>query len=186
MSFFTAFQDAPSPLLPSLLLAFVAAIPNHTVRYSGLCLIAILTVLGTIHLKSPLSQLRQLGTMIDGTDELLRRAMAQCPRDYITLTEQMGYLLEANRIASQIKCRILSYEGAWWFNWNNYRILSKDTAACAKRVKTIRTAIWLITEAEHQRKVEADINEIQIILGVTAVSSASHARDCACRIVYDG
>ncbi|KAJ7250070.1 hypothetical protein B0H12DRAFT_686437 [Mycena haematopus] len=154
----------------SLILAFVAAIPDHTVRYSGLGLIVIITVLATIHLKSPMSQLHQLETMINQMDELLRCAMVQCPRDYITLTEQMGHLLEVNKSVSQIKCRILSSEGAlaWLFDWNSYRVISKDLTACEKCVKTIRTTIRLIAEAEHQRKVEDNISEIRAVLGVTA------------------
>ncbi|KAJ6453063.1 hypothetical protein C8R45DRAFT_1112577 [Mycena sanguinolenta] len=141
MSFLTGQPDLSTHLLPSLLLAFVAAIPNHTVRYSALAFLVIVSGLCTIHLKLPLSQLRELASMIDETDEQLRSAMAQCPRNCITLTEQMGQLLQTNKSASQIKCRILASEGAWWYHWKKYRALSNDITACAGRIRTVRTAI---------------------------------------------
>jgi hypothetical protein len=80
--------------LPSLLLAFVAAIPNHTLRYTALGLFFGLFVLSTIYLHSPSTQLRHLALLIDQTEEIIRCAMAQCPRDYFSLTEEMGRLLE--------------------------------------------------------------------------------------------
>jgi hypothetical protein len=82
-------------LLLSLLLAFVAAIPSHTLRYSALGLFLGLFLLSTIHLRSPSTQLRHLALLIDQTEELIRHAMAQCPRDYFSLTEEMGRLLES-------------------------------------------------------------------------------------------
>ncbi|KAJ7800505.1 hypothetical protein B0H13DRAFT_2164565 [Mycena leptocephala] len=84
-----------SHLLPfSLLLAFVAAIPNHTLRYTALGLLFVLFVLCTVHLRSPLAQLHHLVLLIDQAEDLIRRAMVQCPRDYFGLTEEMGRLLE--------------------------------------------------------------------------------------------
>ncbi|KAJ7858188.1 hypothetical protein B0H13DRAFT_2076636 [Mycena leptocephala] len=95
---FSDMEDAPFPshfhLLFSLLLTFVAAIPNHTIRYTALGLLFVLAALCTIQLRSPSAQLRQLAHLIDHTDELIRRAMAQCPRDHFSLTEEMGQLLE--------------------------------------------------------------------------------------------
>ncbi|KAJ7858175.1 hypothetical protein B0H13DRAFT_2356689 [Mycena leptocephala] len=43
-------------------------------------------------------------------------------------------------------------------------MLSNDIAGCAKRVRNICTAVLLIMEAEHQRKLAADIKETQFIL----------------------
>ncbi|KAJ7792375.1 hypothetical protein B0H13DRAFT_2394004 [Mycena leptocephala] len=158
-------KDASSHLhiLPSLLLALVAAIPNHTLRYTALGLLFVLAALCTIHLRSPSAQLRQLALMIDHTDELIRRAMAQCRRDYFSLTEEMGRLLEANKTASLLKCRILDSDEEQ-FSWKKFRMLSKDIAECAKHVRSIRTEVLLIIEAEHQRKLTADIKETQFIL----------------------
>jgi hypothetical protein len=89
-------KDASSHLhiLPSLLLAFVAAIPNHTLRYTALGLFFGLVILSTIYLRSPSMQLRHLAILVDQTEEIVRRAMAQCPRDYFSLTEEMSRFLE--------------------------------------------------------------------------------------------
>jgi hypothetical protein len=76
------------------LLAFVAAIPNHTLRYTSLGLFFGFFLLSTIHLCSPSMQLHHLALLVDQTEELIRRTMAQCPRDYFSLTEEMGRLLE--------------------------------------------------------------------------------------------
>ncbi|KAF7364743.1 hypothetical protein MVEN_00344100 [Mycena venus] len=163
-------HDPSSQMLTSVLLAFVAAITNHTLRYTALCVVAFLTVLCTIHIKSPSTQLRHLTTMIDTTDMLIRQAMAQCPRDYFALTEQMGHLLEVNRIASLIKCRaLISHEQR--FSCKKYRLLHKDIKECIIRVKNIRTAVKLTIEAEHQRTLTAEINEMQCILASAQMAS---------------
>jgi hypothetical protein len=47
-------------------------------------------VLCTVHLRSPSAQLRHLALLIDQNEDLIRRAMAQCPRDYFRFTEEMG------------------------------------------------------------------------------------------------
>jgi hypothetical protein len=95
---FSDMEDTPSPshfhLLFSVLLTFVAAIPNHTLRYIALGLLFVLAVLCTVHLRSPSTQLRHLTYLIDQTKDLIRRAMVQCPRDHFSLTEEMGQLLE--------------------------------------------------------------------------------------------
>ncbi|KAJ7904955.1 hypothetical protein B0H13DRAFT_2663306 [Mycena leptocephala] len=158
-------QDASSHLhiLPSLLLALVAAIPNHTLRYTALGLLLVFAILCTIHLRSPSMQFRRLAHAIDRTDDLIQRMMAQCPREHFSLTQEMGRLLETNTSASLIKCRILSSEEGQ-FNWRKFRMVSNDIAGCTKRVRSIRTAVLLIVEAEHQRKLAADIKETQFML----------------------
>jgi hypothetical protein len=77
-------------ILSSLLLALVAAIPNHTLRYIALGLFFGLFTVTSIHLHSPSMQLHHLALLIDQTEEIIRRAMAQCPRDYFSLTEEKG------------------------------------------------------------------------------------------------
>ncbi|KAJ7858167.1 hypothetical protein B0H13DRAFT_2076568, partial [Mycena leptocephala] len=76
------------------LLTFVAAIPNHTLRYTALGLLFVLTALWAVHVRSPSKQLRHLAHLIDQTEDLIRRAMVQCLRDHFSLTEEMGRLLE--------------------------------------------------------------------------------------------
>ncbi|KAJ7878295.1 hypothetical protein B0H13DRAFT_2052807, partial [Mycena leptocephala] len=176
MCSFSDMENAPSPshfhLLFSLLLTFVAAIPNHTLRYTVLGLLFVLAALCTVHLRCPSTQLRHLAHLIDQTEELIRCAMAQCPRDYFSLTEEMGRLLEVNKTASLLKCHNMDSKGEQ-FTWNKYRHLCKDIAACAKRIRKIRTAVLRIVEVGHQRKLEGDIKEIQFILTAGSTHAAS-------------
>ncbi|KAJ7863860.1 hypothetical protein B0H13DRAFT_2353971 [Mycena leptocephala] len=146
------------------------AISNHTLRYTALGLLFVLTVLCTVHLPSPSTQLLRLAYLRDKTEDLIRHAREQCPRDYFSLTEEMGQLLEANKTASLLKCRNLDSKGEQ-FTWNKYRELCKDIAACAKRVNKTRTAVLRIVEVGHQRKLEDDIKGTQFIL--TAAHAAS-------------
>ncbi|KAF8182740.1 hypothetical protein K438DRAFT_1975382 [Mycena galopus ATCC 62051] len=158
-------QNPASELLPSLLLAVVAAIPNHTLRYTAIGSLLALAILCSIHLRSLSMQMCQLAVLVDQIEECIRRAIVQNPRSYLTLTEQMGHLLESAAMASSIKCRILNSGTAGeWFGWNKYWSLSSDIGECTKGVKTIRTAVQLILEAERQRKLTDDIQEIQFIL----------------------
>ncbi|KAJ7878298.1 hypothetical protein B0H13DRAFT_2052818, partial [Mycena leptocephala] len=143
--------------------------PNHTLRYTALGLLFVLVVLCAVHIRSPSKQLRHLAHLIDQTEDPIRRAMVQCPRDHFSLTEEMGRLLEANKTASLLKCRNLDSKGEH-FTWNKYRELCKDIAACAKRVKKTRTAH--IVEVGHQRKLENDIKETQIILSAASTHAA--------------
>jgi hypothetical protein len=69
---FSDMEDGTSPsrfhLLFPLLIAFVAAIPNHTLRYTALGLFFGLFLLSTIHLRSPSTQLHHLALLIDQTE----------------------------------------------------------------------------------------------------------------------
>jgi hypothetical protein len=89
-------QEIPSHLnlLPSLLIAIVAAIPNHTLRYSCLGALVVVALLCTIHPRSLSVQFSRLADAIDQTDEQIRSAMAQCPRENFSLMEERGRLLE--------------------------------------------------------------------------------------------
>ncbi|KAJ7800502.1 hypothetical protein B0H13DRAFT_2499757 [Mycena leptocephala] len=174
LSSFSDIQAASSYLhiLPSFLLALVAAIPNHMLRYTALGLLFVLAVLCTVHLRSPSTQLCHLTHLIDQTEDLIRRAMVQHPRDHFGLTEEMGRLLEVNKTISLLKCRNLDSKGEQ-FTWIKYRELCEDIAACAKRVRKIRTAVLRIVEVGHQRKLEGDIKEIQFILTAGSTHAAS-------------
>ncbi|KAF8140845.1 hypothetical protein K438DRAFT_1785310 [Mycena galopus ATCC 62051] len=156
-------------LLPSLL-AVVAAIPNHTLRYTALCFFIAVAVLCSIHLRSPTTQIRLLAVLIDQTEEYIRRAMVQNPRSYLSLTDQMSHLLESTKTASSLKCRILN-SPTERLSWNKYWLLSGDIGECRKGIKKIRTAVQLILEAEHQRKLTDDILEIQFILTASNTGS---------------
>ncbi|KAJ6581965.1 hypothetical protein B0H19DRAFT_1061455 [Mycena capillaripes] len=94
-------QNPPSQLIVSLLLAFVATIPNHTLRYTTLALAAALSVFYVIHVQAPSTQLRHLATFIDQTNKLIGCAMAQCSRDHLSLIKQTGLLLDIKQLIVQ-------------------------------------------------------------------------------------
>ncbi|KAJ7681713.1 hypothetical protein B0H14DRAFT_3061055 [Mycena olivaceomarginata] len=156
-------KNPTSELTPSLLLGFVALIPNHTLRYTALGLLLALAIVCSIHLKSPKAQLAHLAVFVDKIEEDIRRAMVHAPRNYSSLVEQMRRLHEVAKTASLIKCRILNSESES-FSWNRFRVLSSDIGECTKDTKNICTAVKLILEAERQRKLTYDIMEIQFAL----------------------
>ncbi|KAJ7798162.1 hypothetical protein B0H14DRAFT_2618172 [Mycena olivaceomarginata] len=143
-------KNPTSELLSSLLLGFIALIPNHALRYTALGLSLALAIVFSIHLKSPRAQVAHLAVFIDQLEEDIRRAM-------------MRRLHEVAKKASSIKCRILNSESES-FNWNRFRVLSSDIGECTKDAKNISTAVELILEAERQRKLAYDIMEIQFAL----------------------
>ncbi|KAJ6477066.1 hypothetical protein C8R45DRAFT_1158358 [Mycena sanguinolenta] len=156
-------QNLTPDLLPSLLLASVAAIPNHALRYTALGFLLAVTILRTMHL-SPLStQMHQLTASIYQTEEYIRPEMVHFPRCNRSLTPQMQRLLEVAKTTSSIKCRIMNSKTER-FNWNGYRLRSSEIQECRKDIKDIHTAVELILEAEHQRRLADDISETQFLL----------------------
>jgi hypothetical protein len=88
-------QDTTSQLVVSqILLGCVALIPSNTLRYTALAITACFSVFCIVYLKRPSLQLRRLEHDIEATEELIKGAKFQCPRDHYSLTEQEGRLLE--------------------------------------------------------------------------------------------
>ncbi|KAJ7328258.1 hypothetical protein DFH08DRAFT_940580 [Mycena albidolilacea] len=168
-----------SEQLTSILLAVIALIPSHGVRYTALGLLLAAAILCKTHLQSPSRQLSQLAVSLNHTEEYIREAMVETPRSYSRLTDQMRRLFDVTNTASCIKCRILRSETKV-FSWKGFRSLSKDTGEritrfrslsneigeCICCVKDIRTAVELILEAEHQRRLAGDLMEPQSALAV--------------------
>ncbi|KAJ6477055.1 hypothetical protein C8R45DRAFT_1158334 [Mycena sanguinolenta] len=135
-------RNLTSEALPSLLLALVAAIPNHALRYTALVSLFAVTIFCTFRL-SPLSaQMHKLTTSINQTEEYIRREMVHYPRCRGSLTLQMLSLLD----------------------WKGYRLRSSEIQECHKDIKDIHTTVELILEAEHQRRLADDILETQFLL----------------------
>ncbi|KAJ6477058.1 hypothetical protein C8R45DRAFT_1216822 [Mycena sanguinolenta] len=156
-------RNLTSDRFPSLLLALVAAIPNHALRYTALGFLLVVTILCTVHFSSLPTQIHQLAASIDETQEYIRREVVHYPRCYGGLTQQMRRLLEVAKTASSIKSHILNSETER-FNWKRYLLRSKEIQECAKDVKKIDTAVQLVLEAEHQRRLADDIIETQFLL----------------------
>ncbi|KAJ6477052.1 hypothetical protein C8R45DRAFT_1216819 [Mycena sanguinolenta] len=156
-------QNLVSELPSSLLLALVAAIPNHTIRYTALGFLLALTILCTLHFSSLSTQMRQLVASIDETEDYIRLEMARYPRCHWSLTKQLLHLLEVAKTASSIKSRILNSE-AERFNWKRYRLRTCETQECAKDIKNIHTSVQLVVEAENHRRLTDNIMETEFIL----------------------
>ncbi|KAJ7878266.1 hypothetical protein B0H13DRAFT_1892728 [Mycena leptocephala] len=158
---FSDMKDASSHLhiLPSLLLAFVATIPNHTLRYTALGFF-----FGLFIKPKKLS-----GARWHSAPEIisaLQKKWVDCSSNFQPVSPVFNADQRnnrANKITSLIKCRILDSDGEQ-FSWNKFRMLSKDIATCAMRVRSIRTVVLLMVEAEHQRKLTADTKEAEFIL----------------------
>ncbi|KAJ6585516.1 hypothetical protein B0H19DRAFT_1227915 [Mycena capillaripes] len=167
-------HNPPLQLIASLVFACVAVIPSNALRYTTLALAAALAIFCNIYLRSPSAQLCRLSHAIDHTDKLIGNAMLQCPRNHLGLVNQTEQLLQASRSTSLIKCRILGSK-AERFSWNKYRLLCKDIAVCVTRVSEIRTAVQLILETEHQRKLADNITETQLILATASTQPTAFA-----------
>ncbi|KAJ7430780.1 hypothetical protein FB451DRAFT_1198683 [Mycena latifolia] len=147
-------QDT-TQLTVSILLWFMSFIPDNVLRYTLLAFTACLALLCAIHLERPLTQLSELGHLVQKTEITILDAKSHCSRD-------LGNLLEKiKRSASKIQSRMLETNTT---TWTEYRLLSRDISDCAKSAKEIRTAVQLIVEAERQRKYTEDIKETEVIL----------------------
>ncbi|KAJ7490460.1 hypothetical protein FB451DRAFT_620914 [Mycena latifolia] len=150
----------------SLLLGFLSLIPNNSIRYAVLGLVVVVTMICTLNLKRPSTQLHVLETTIEATEDLISVAEVQGMGHRLAFAEERLRLLEIKRSASVIHCRILETH---CLTCTKYRRLSKDIAACASAVKCLRIAVELIVQLEHQRKYTQEINDARSIL--TAVLS---------------
>ncbi|KAJ7328267.1 hypothetical protein DFH08DRAFT_967411 [Mycena albidolilacea] len=171
-------KPSTSEQLTSILLAAIALIPAHGVRYTALGLLLAAAALCKIHLQSPSMRLSRLELSLNHTEEYIQEAMVEA-RSYPKLTEQMRRLLEVAKTASCIKCRILhsetnalSWKGLQSLlkdiaeRMSGFRSLSNEIGGCIRCVKDIHTAVELILEAERQRKLANDLTELQSALVV--------------------
>jgi hypothetical protein len=83
-----------SEQLTPLLLAVIALIPSHAIRYTALGLLLAAAVLCKIHLQSPSVQLFQLAVSLDHTEEYIQEATIEAPQSYSKLSGQRRRLLE--------------------------------------------------------------------------------------------
>ncbi|KAJ7857447.1 hypothetical protein B0H14DRAFT_3638997, partial [Mycena olivaceomarginata] len=172
-------KTSTSEQLTPLLLALIALIPSHGVRYTALGLLLVASTLSKIHLQSPLMQLSRLEMSLNHTEEYIQEATVEAPQSYSKLSDQRRRLLEVAKTASRIKCRILRSETKA-LSWKRlrslfkditeritrFRSLSNEIGGCVHCVKDIRTAVELILEAERQRKLANDLMEPQSVLAV--------------------
>ncbi|KAJ7857450.1 hypothetical protein B0H14DRAFT_3447902 [Mycena olivaceomarginata] len=172
-------KTSTSEQLTPLLLALIALIPSHGVRYTALGLLLAAATLCKIHLQSPSIQLSRLEVSLNHTEEYIQEATLEAPQSYSKLSDQRRRLLGVAKTVSRIKCRILRSETKS-LSWKGFQSLFKDIAermtgfrslsneigGCIRSVKDIRTAVELILEAERQRKLASDLMEPQSALAV--------------------
>jgi hypothetical protein len=87
-------KTSTSEQLTPLLLALIALIPSHGVRYTALGLLLAAATLCKIHLQYPSMQLSQLEVSLNHTEEYLQEATVEAPRSYSKLSDQRRRLLE--------------------------------------------------------------------------------------------
>ncbi|KAJ7490494.1 hypothetical protein FB451DRAFT_1361356 [Mycena latifolia] len=130
-------------------------------RYASLGIAFSLALLYAIHLERPSTQLSQLEDVVQTTETIICDAKLHCPRNLLSLLEAGVRLLKVKRSASNIRSRMLETNT---LTWKTYRLLSRDTSDCVKKVQKIQNDVQLVVEAERQRKYTNEINETEIIL----------------------
>jgi hypothetical protein len=83
-----------SEQLTPLLLAVIALIPSHGIRYTALGLLLAAAILCKIHLQSPSMQLCQRTVSLNQTEEYIQEATVEAPRRYFELRDQRRRLCE--------------------------------------------------------------------------------------------
>ncbi|KAJ7016875.1 hypothetical protein C8F04DRAFT_1159005 [Mycena alexandri] len=166
-------QTPPSHLILTAVLSCVAAIPNHAVRYTALGLTVACTLFYKIRIHSPRKSLRHLSQSINRTDIRIRYATAHCPRYHFALAEQTLRLLKAHHSVSAIYCRILAFKSQR-FSWTQYRAILSDIEASSKRVESIGDVVEHIIEAERQRQLADDVNEVQAVLATAPPAAQTY------------
>jgi hypothetical protein len=87
-------KNPTSEQLTPLLLAVIALIPSHGVRFTALGLLLAAIILCKIHLQSLSTQLSQLAVSLNHTEEYIQEATVEAPRSYSKLRDQRRRLLE--------------------------------------------------------------------------------------------
>ncbi|KAK7048727.1 hypothetical protein R3P38DRAFT_2764643 [Favolaschia claudopus] len=150
-----------SQLQSSLLLASLSLIPNNSLRYMAVGLVAGVGVFYVVHLKCPSVRLRCLQVAIKETEDMIQEAKQLCSLDLLAITEESVKLLEVKRSASMIQCHILNLRT---LDWKMYRLLSRGLRQSTEKVMELTIAVQLIIEGEHQRKFTEDIKATQVVL----------------------
>jgi hypothetical protein len=83
-----------SEQLTPLLLAVIALIPSHGIRYTALGLLLAAALLCKIQLQPPSVKLSQLAVSLNHTEEYIQEATVEAPRSYSKLRDQRRRLLE--------------------------------------------------------------------------------------------
>ncbi|KAJ6585456.1 hypothetical protein B0H19DRAFT_1109727 [Mycena capillaripes] len=149
-------------LISSILLGSLSLIPNDGLRYGALASIIVFALVYNLYLNRA-TWLRQLEQDIQRTEEFVEQAKIKCvsPRDQLKLAQEWVRLLEIERSASEMRCRILE---PGRLTWKQYSRIKRRVAECTSSVNDIRTAAQLILETERQRKLAEDIAETHSVL----------------------
>ncbi|KAJ7153087.1 hypothetical protein C8R43DRAFT_1187785, partial [Mycena crocata] len=141
----------------------VVLIPHNTLRYTVLGIAVGVVFLWLLCIKHPMTQLQRLRDTIND----IQNSLAHSALDISSISLTSG----ASQRASIIQCRILKTERV---TWKAYRHLSRDVTQYVANVEKIRTAVQLLQESEHQRKLASDMNETRFILTSHGVGSAAN------------
>ncbi|KAF8192762.1 hypothetical protein K438DRAFT_1762087 [Mycena galopus ATCC 62051] len=153
--------------------------PGNAFHYTVLGLVVTSTTIVYIaNHQSPLYKLRRVEDAIELVKKTLEHAKATCTRDQIELMHSGWRLASVKLSASKIQTRILETRRVetWEEYLQNVRRILQSIDECAKQVKEIQTSTLLTIEAERQRQISEDIDEVRDTINATVYSSIRRER----------
>ncbi|KAJ7173936.1 hypothetical protein C8R43DRAFT_631151 [Mycena crocata] len=182
----TATYTPVQTMILCLVTAGLSLIPNPFLHYIGLAIIISSSfIVHAIRHHRPSIHLRRINKAVAVTVQLLARAKLECARDQFELAAEERRLVEVKLAASRIQSLLLgACDAPWKIYLQTMRAVFLSLDNCEREIHKVQTATLLIIEAEHQRKLEHDINESLGILNAVArypgKRSYSTARNFEC------
>ncbi|KAJ6482625.1 hypothetical protein C8R45DRAFT_306117 [Mycena sanguinolenta] len=147
-----------SKLSSSLIFFTLSLIPSNILRYPALGIATMSVVAYSIYRDPPFARLSQVNDVVIIVDGILTRAKANCMRDHLLLAEYEIRFLRTKLSASKIHSLLLEMGTMSWKHYLQNRVaMSRNLAVCERELRDIQTALLLLIELAHQRKLAEDI-----------------------------
>ncbi|KAJ7194063.1 hypothetical protein GGX14DRAFT_405026 [Mycena pura] len=149
----------------SIIVAGLALVPGNTARY--ICLGLMLALLGyhAARGQTPAAKMNALTAAIASANELLMCAPSTSVSDRAASMRQALLLRIAEKLRSQLQCRLLEIEShGWKIYFRDVRGLLKGIDKCMKDIERIQTNIQLSIEQDTQRKLDDEIQKCRAML----------------------
>ncbi|KAJ7194026.1 hypothetical protein GGX14DRAFT_587061 [Mycena pura] len=149
----------------SILVAGLTLVPGATARYIYLGLASALLVYHAALSQTPAAKINALTSAIASANQLFTRAPSTSARDQVMSMDQQLLLRIAEKLKSQLQCRLLEIEGHGWKEYlRDVRGLLQSIDKCTNDVKSIQTKVQLLIEQDTQRKLDDEIQKSREIL----------------------
>ncbi|KAF8218206.1 hypothetical protein K438DRAFT_1747418 [Mycena galopus ATCC 62051] len=172
-------DDGMGDISTLLILWALSLVPGNTFRsiILGLGAASAVVIYAATH-QSPSHQLRRVEDAIKVAEEIVKCAKANCLRDQVELMDSARRLLDAKLSVSKIQTRLLEMRGigTWEEYLQNLRGILQNITECAKKVKKIQTSTLLTIEAERQRQISENIDEVRDTIDATIHASRCRER----------